>query len=130
MDMEIKLGENQKVSATYKGFEVITDQPENAGGDHSALSPFDLFWVSLGTCAGWYVKSFCQQRNISEEGISLTQKTYYNKDKRLIDKVEIRIHLPEEFPDKYREALVKTASSCTVKKHVLNAPEFSIVTTK
>ncbi|MFW5699642.1 MAG: OsmC family protein [Bacteroidota bacterium] len=128
--MEIILGENQKVIAKYKGFEMITDQPEKSGGDNTALSPFDLFMVSIGTCAGWYVKSFCQQRDLPEEGIRLTQKTFYNPDKKLIDKIVVEIHLPDDFPDKYRDALVKAASSCTVKKHMLDAPEFSIVTIK
>ncbi len=128
--MEIILGEKQIVKARYKGFEIITDQPEKAGGENSALSPFDLFMVSIGTCAGWYVKSFCQQRNLSEEGIRLEQKTRFNPDKRLIDKIEIEIHLPADFPDKYREPLIKAAGACTVKKHVMDAPEFSIVTIK
>lgn len=128
--MEIILGEKQIVKARYKGFEMITDQPEKAGGDNSALSPFDLFMVSIGTCAGWYVKSFCQQRNLSEEGIRLEQKTRFNPEKKLIDKIEIEIHLPADFPEKYREALIKAAGACTVKKHVLDAPEFSIVTIK
>ncbi len=128
--MEIILGEKQIVKARYKGFEMITDQPEKAGGDNSALSPFDLFMVSIGTCAGWYVKSFCQQRNLSEEGIRLEQKTRFNPEKKLIDKIEIEIHLPADFPEKYRDALIKAAGACTVKKHVLDAPEFSIVTIK
>lgn len=128
--MEIILGEKQLVKARYKGFEMVTDQPEKAGGDNSALSPFDLFMVSIGTCAGWYVKNFCQQRNISEEGIRLEQKTKFNREKGLIDKIEIEIHLPAGFPDKYREAIVKAAGACTVKKHVMDAPEFSIVTIK
>ena len=128
--MEIKLGENQKVIAAYKGFEVITDQPEPSGGDNTAPSPFDLFMISIGTCAGWYVKSFCQKRNLSEEGITLKQKAHFNTEKRLIDKIDIEICLPEDFPEKYREPLIKAAASCTVKKHVMDAPEFSIVTTK
>ncbi len=130
MDMQITLGKNQLVMANYKGFEVATDQPEKAGGDNSEPSPFDLFMVSIGTCAGWYVKSFCQQRQLSEEGIRLTQKTSYNKESKMIERIDIEIHLPEDFPDKYRDAIIKAAESCTVKKHISKAPEFSIVTIK
>lgn len=128
--MEIYLGEKQKVTAKYKGFELITDQPEKAGGDNEALAPFDLFLLSIGTCAGWYVKSFCQKRDLSEEGIRVTQKHHFNTEKRLIDRIDIKIHLPESFPDKYRDAVIKAAGQCTVKKHILDAPEFDIVTVK
>jgi putative redox protein len=128
--MEIRLGERQKVIASYKNFEIITDQPEKAGGDNSALSPFDLFMVSIGTCAGWYVKSFCQKRGISEEGITLTQKNHLDPDTKLYNKIEIEIRLPEDFPENYIKPLIKAASACTVKKHLEIAPEFEIVTVK
>jgi putative redox protein len=31
----------------------------------SAPSPFDLFMLSIGTCAGYYVLTFLQQRGLS-----------------------------------------------------------------
>jgi putative redox protein len=130
MEMEIILGENQKVIAKYKGFEIITDQPEKAGGENSAPSPFDFFLISIGACAGWYVKFFCQQRKLSEEGIKVFMTTHRNTESRMIEKMDIDIRLPQDFPDKYLDAVVKAAGACTVKKHITNAPEFSIVTSK
>ena len=63
MDMEVYFTGNKKVAADYKGFTVETDQPVAGGGDGTALSPFDLFLVSLGTCAGFFVLQFMQQRD-------------------------------------------------------------------
>jgi len=128
--MEIILGENQKVIAKYKGFEITTDQPEREGGENSAPSPFDFFLISIGACAGWYVKSFCQQRNLSEEGISVSMTTHRNSESRMIEKMDIDIRLPQDFPDKYRDAVIKAANACTVKKHIATAPDFFIVTSK
>lgn len=128
--MEIILAEKQQVIVNYKGFEILTDQPVKAGGDNAAPSPFDFFLISIGSCAGWYVKSFCQQRNLSEDGIKVMMKTHRNPEKRMIDNIEIDIKLPQDFPDKYRDAVIKAAGACTVKKHIADAPEFSIVTSK
>lgn len=128
--MEVILAEKQQVIVNYKGFEILTDQPVKAGGDNAAPSPFDFFLISIGACAGWYVKSFCQQRRLSEEGIKVTMKTHRNPEKRMIDNIEIDIKLPHDFPDKYRDAVIKAAGACTVKKHIADAPEFSIVTSK
>ncbi|MFN2394671.1 MAG: OsmC family protein [Bacteroidales bacterium] len=128
--MEIILAEKQQVIVNYKGFEILTDQPVKAGGDNAAPSPFDFFLISIGSCAGWYVKSFCQQRNLSEDGIKVMMKTHRNPEKRMIDNIEINIKLPQDFPDKYRDAVIKAAGACTVKKHIADAPEFSIVTSK
>ena len=128
--MEILLGPQQKIIVQYKNFEIITDQPEKLGGENSAPSPFDFFMVSIGACAGWYVKTFCQSRGLSEQGITLTQKNHYNSEKKLYDKIEIEIKLPADFPENYVESLIKAASACTVKKQIANAPEFEIVTVK
>jgi len=55
MDMTITIADGKKVNAEFKGHVFNTDQPPEAGGQGSAPSPFDLFWASIGTCAGFYV---------------------------------------------------------------------------
>lgn len=128
MDMKITFPGNKRVDAEYKGFTIHTDQPQGGGGDNSAPAPFDLFLASLGTCAGIYVLGFCQQRDLPTDGIELVQKMEFDPVKRMIGKVTIEIHVPKEFPEKYHEALIKTASLCAVKKHIQDPPEFEIVT--
>lgn len=124
--MKIILGENQRVEAHYKGFVIQTDQPVKVGGDNSAPSPFDLFLVSIGTCVGYYVKAFCKQRKISPDGIYLEQSLSVDEATRMIGEIEIRIYLPPDFPDQYKAAVIKAAEACAVKKHIMNAPEFSV----
>ncbi len=127
-DMKITLGENQKVAVDYKGFHIVTDQPVSAGGDGSAPSPFDLFLASIGACAGFYVKSFCQQRGLPQEGITLEQIMHRDPETRMIHRVEILIHLPAEFPAKYHDSVIRAAEACTVKKHIAKAPVFELKT--
>jgi len=40
----------------------------------------------------------------------------------------MKIDLPAGFPEKYRNAIVKTAGLCTVKKVLMDPPEFVIST--
>ena len=112
----------------FRGFSIMTDQPLLAGGDGSAPSPFDYFLASIGACAGFYVKSFCEQRGLSTEGIRLEQVMHRDPVKRMISKIEINIFLPEGFPEKYRDSVIKAAEACSVKKHIASAPEFSVNT--
>ena len=128
MEMRIRFPENKKVSAEFDGFTVMTDQPRDAGGDGSAPAPFDLFLASLGTCAGIFVLSFCQKRGIATDGLEIRQTAEWDEAKRLVTKVVLEIVLPADFPDKYRESLVKTAELCTVKRHLQEPPRFEIVT--
>jgi len=128
MIMEIFLGKNKCVEAHYKGHVIKTDQPAVAGGENSAPAPFDLFLASIGTCAGFYVKMFCEQRGVSTQNIRLEQIMHKNAETRMIAEIEIRIYLPTDFPVQYREAVVQAANACAVKKHIATAPEFSVKT--
>lgn len=125
-NMRIVLGGKHLVEAHYKDFVIQTDQPEKVGGDNSAPSPFDLFLASVGTCAGYYVQSFCQQRKIPTDGIFLEQLMHVDEATRMIGEIEIRIFLPPDFPEQYKTSVIKAAEACAVKKHISNAPEFSV----
>jgi putative redox protein len=124
MNVEIRFDGNKKITALYKGFEIKTDQPVKAGGDGSAPSPFDLFIASIATCAGFYVKSFCDQREISTDNIKIVQSSHLDLQTRMIDKIHIQILLPADFPEKYKQAVINAAEMCSVKKHIAQAHEF------
>jgi ribosomal protein S12 methylthiotransferase accessory factor len=116
--MEIYFEGKKKVIAEINGFTVKTDQAVRSGGDAEYPEPFTMFLASLGTCAGIYVKSFCDQRGIPAENIRLTTKEQFNSLKKIIDHVEINIHVPTDFPEKYENAVIQTASLCAVKRHL------------
>jgi len=129
MDMHITFPGGKKVNAEYNGFVHKTDQPLAGGGENSAPSPFELFLASLGTCAGFYVLSFCQQRGIDPAAVELRQSMEHDPRTHLITKVNIEIILPAAFPEKYRAAVMQAAQLCAVKKHLENPPKFNLSTT-
>ncbi|RDD30190.1 osmotically inducible protein C [Prosthecochloris sp. ZM] len=126
--MVITSGGGKKVNAEYRGFTIETDQSVKNGGEASAPEPFTLFLASIGTCAGIYVYSFCEQRGIPSENIRLVQHHFKKDDGRGIGKITIDIEVPPDFPEKYYDALVKSANLCAVKKHIQDAPEFEVMT--
>ena len=117
----------RRANATYDAFEIATDQSIEHGGEASAPEPFDLFLSSLATCAGAYVVGFCKNRDIDTDDVQIVQTWQRDKDGRVTD-VAIRIEVPEDFPDKYHEALVRVANKCSVKKALQDPPKFSIET--
>ena len=129
MEMKITFPGGKKVNAEMGGMVIPTDQPPEAGGEGTAPSPFIYFLASLGTCAGIYVLGFCQQRGIASEGMSLTQRMEFAADETgtvRLSRLTLDIMLPSGFPEKYRNAIVKTAELCTVKKVIMDPPEFII----
>lgn len=129
MKMEITLHGKKEVTASYNGYTIKTDQPLESGGDASAPAPFDLFLASIGTCAGIYVKGFCDQRDIPTENIRIVQSMEFNRETRLISKIELEIKLPADFPEKYKDAVINVANLCAVKKHLRNPPEIEVAAT-
>ena len=118
----------KRVDATYGKFEIATDQAVDSGGDESAPEPFDMFLASVVTCAGIYVLGFCQKRNIPHEGIRLTQNWERDEKTKRLTTVRIAIEVPPGFPEKYRDALIRVANQCLVKKTLENPPEFDVQT--
>ena len=128
MDIEIFFAGNKKVNANINGFVVKTDQPTQAGGDGQAPSPFELFLASLGTCAGIFVKSFCDQRNLPTDNIKIIEHIERDPTKHSISKIGLEILLPADFPEKYKSAVINAADLCAVKRLIQDPPEFDIYT--
>jgi len=81
----------------------------------------------LATCAGFYVLSFCQKRDIPTGGVRVIE-SWERNDKGRIETIALRIEVPETFPEKYHGALVRAANLCSVKKTIEEPPEFVVET--
>ncbi len=128
MDMEITFPGGARVDANFGPFTVQTDQPPLGGGEGLAPTPFAVFLSSIGTCAGIYVLGFLRKRGLSIEGVSLRQRMHTNPVTGMVGEIEIDIQVPPDFPERYLEALIRTAELCAVKKHFENPPSFNIQT--
>jgi putative redox protein len=125
--MEITFDGGKVVTAHSHGHIIKTDQPVSSGGSDTAPAPFELFLASIGTCAGIYVKSFCDNRNIPTDKIKIIQKTEYDKETGLPVNITLDIQLPADFPEKYKASVISVAELCKVKKSIANPPVFQIV---
>lgn len=126
--MEVTFDGGKVITAHLNGHKIVTDQPINGGGTNIAPSPFELFLASIGTCAGIYVKGFCDQRGIPADNIKIIQSMEYDRATGLPSDIKIDIQLPADFPEMYKDAVIKVADLCKVKKTIANPPKFNVVT--
>ena len=126
--MEITFDGDKVITAHLNGHIIKTDQPVNNGGGNIAPTPFELFLASIGTCAGIYVKSFCDNRKIPTDKIRIIQSAEYDKQTGLPVNIKLDIKLPSDFPETYKAAVIKTAELCKVKKTIANPPVFEVIT--
>ncbi len=124
--MDIHFPGGLEVEALHKGFTILTDQPVEGGGSGSAPTPFDLFLASIGTCAGLYALKFCRQRNLDTEGLAVKLTPERDEAGKRVSRLRLEVLLPPAFPEKYREAILRAVDQCTVKRHILEPPQFEV----
>ncbi|WNL43913.1 OsmC domain/YcaO domain-containing protein [Halomonas sp. PAMB 3264] len=126
--MEIKVNylDNLRLEAKFDDFSVISDQPIRYKGDGSAPGPFDYFLASSAMCAAYFVKVYCNARNIPTDNIRLSQNNIVDPENRYKQIFKIQVELPEDISEKDREGMLRSIDRCTVKKVVQTGPEFQI----
>uniref|UniRef100_UPI0035623B4C YcaO-like family protein n=1 Tax=Marinobacter sp. TaxID=50741 RepID=UPI0035623B4C len=126
--MEIKVNylDNLRLEAKFDDFTVISDQPVRYKGDGSAPGPFDYFLASSAMCAAYFVKVYCNARNIPTDNIRLSQNNIVDPENRYKQIFKIQVELPEDISDKDRQGIIRSIDRCTVKKVVQTGPDFQI----
>lgn len=126
MEIKVNFLEKLRLEAKFDDFTVIADQPIRYKGDGSAPGPFDYFLASSALCAAYFVKLYCDTRNISTENIRLSQNNIVDPENRYQQIFKIQVELPEEISAQDRQGIIRSIERCTVKKVVQAGPEFVI----
>ena len=126
MEIKVNFLDKLRLEAKFDDFTVIADQPIRYKGDGSAPGPFDYFLASSALCAAYFVKLYCDTRNISTEHIRLSQNNIVDPENRYQQIFKIQVELPSDISDKDRQGILRSIDRCTVKKVVQAGPEFII----
>jgi putative redox protein len=127
MIVDVVLGSGKKVDATIKGFTIKTDQDLKSGGEGTNPDPFTYFVASIAACAGFYAKTFCDQRQLPTDEVKVQMETTHNPEIKLMTNIRINIHVPKDFPEKYENALINAVGLCPVKRHLTEKTHVEIV---
>ena len=77
-------------------------------------------------CAAYFVKLYCDTRNIPTENIRLSQNNIVDPENRYQQIFKIQVELPADISEKDRLGILRSIDRCTVKKVVQTGPEFVI----
>jgi len=126
MEIKVNFLDKLRLEAKFDDFTVIADQPIRYKGDGSAPGPFDYFLASSALCAAYFVKLYCDTRNIPTENIRLSQNNIVDPENRYQQIFKIQVELPADISEKDRQGILRSIDRCTVKKVVQTGPEFVI----
>lgn len=126
MEIKVNFLDNLRLEAKFDDFTVIADQPIRYKGDGSAPGPFDYFLASSALCAAYFVKVYCNSRDIPTENIRLSQNNIVDPEDRYNQIFQIQVELPESISEKDRKGILRSIERCTVKKVIQTGPEFKV----
>ena len=126
MEIKVNFLDKLRLEAKFDDFTVIADQPIRYKGDGSAPGPFDYFLASSALCAAYFVKLYCETRNLSTENIRLSQNNIVDPENRYKQIFKIQVELPADISAADRQGILRSIERCTVKKVVQEGPEFVI----
>ena len=126
MEIKVNFLDKLRLEAKFDDFTVVADQPIRYKGDGSAPGPFDYFLASSALCAAYFVKLYCDTRNIPTDNIRLSQNNIVDPENRYQQIFKIQVELPADISDKDRQGILRSIDRCTVKKVVQAGPEFVI----
>ncbi len=117
MNIDIRFNNAGKIIPSYNGKEITMDE-----------SPYMIYLATTGMCSAVYVRAFFTQRGMSLEKVSLTQFITYNSMTNMVEKMNVKVDLPDTFPTKYNKAIKAVVDQCPVKKHMVTPPSVSVTT--
>lgn len=126
MEIKVNFLDNLRLEAKFDDFTVVADQPIRYKGDGSAPGPFDYFLASSALCAAYFVKLYCNTRNIPTDNIRLSQNNIVDPENRYQQIFKIQVELPADISEKDRQGILRSIDRCTVKKVVQTGPEYVI----
>ncbi len=126
MQINVQYLENLRLQALFDDFNVISDQPIRYKGDGTAPGPYDYFLASSAMCAAYFVKVYCNARDIPTDEIKLSQNNIIDPENRYKQTFDIQIELPESISEKDKKGIIAAMDRCTVKRVIQNNPDFII----
>jgi len=126
-DIHVRHEGGDRFRITIRGHELTVDQPTTDGGEDTAPTPTELFVASLAGCVGFYAGRYLRRHRLPEGGLAVDCSWGFAEGRPArVGHVDVRLQLPEGFPEDKRKALQAVVEHCTVHNSLREAPEVEI----
>ena len=71
MEVNVKLLGDVKFEIGARSHTVVSDQPQENGGQDEGMTPPELFLASLGSCAAFYASAYLRKKGLARKGVAV-----------------------------------------------------------
>ena len=135
--VHIHLGEEKYRTVMHAGrHELISDEPESAGGEDTGPDPYDYLLMSLGSCSVITVKMYAERKKWKLDEVFIELKHHkVDSDKSKSDSnrkvkkdiIEKEIIIKGDLSEEQIERLIEISEKCPVHRTLMG--EIDIITT-
>ena len=119
MEVLVKYDNGTRFTASCDGYTVTTGHGDDGDSSRNGMWPVQLFLASLGMCIGGYVLAYCKDNGIPCDDMTLEIHRTTARLPSRTTKVDVRIHIGAELPEKQAAAVLRAADRC----HITNIIE-------
>jgi putative redox protein len=105
-----------------RGHEVVVDQPPPASDD-AGPTPTELFLASLAACAAFFGRRFLVRHGLPDGGLSVALDFDWGPDYKYVERIRLRVELPEPIAPELEAGLMRALERCTVDATIRAQPE-------
>jgi putative redox protein len=95
--------------------ELLSDEPEETGGDDAGPSPQELLAASLASCTAITMEMYAKRKNWDIGDVEV-EVDYEPAQRGSPTKFQMQVRLPKELPEEQREKLMTIAAKCPVHR--------------
>ena len=134
--VESKLNEKVVIESDIRGHKVVIDQPSNAGGTDTGVTPLELLFASLAGCIGTIGRIVAMQKRIDLKGMNIKVEGDLDTDGLLGKPIEgrvgfegitITVDVDAEMTAEEKEAFLHEVDRrCPVSENLLHATPVTV----
>jgi len=127
VQVDVAFPDHESITARSGELSFKIGLPPDEGGDPDAYGPFDLLLSALALCTGHHVRAFLQQRGFPISDAGLIVRAERGGESHMLEPVTMEVRVPEDFPQKYEDALVRAMGLCLIRMQLGRQPDIQTV---
>lgn len=126
MQVKVEQIEGVRFAIQTRNHTIVSDQPQDNGGDDMGMTPPELLLASLGACAAFYAAEYLRTRKLAQNGVAVSVNAEKLKGPARVGNFQIRVNSPVNLTSEQCEAMLRSVEHCLVKNTLLNPPQIEV----